>query len=77
MFGTIFAAVLSAFSAALSAFKTAVDYFKTQQNIETGKKIQQAEDIIANEKVQNEQNQILINDRPTSEVIEKLEKGTF
>jgi hypothetical protein len=77
MFGTIFTAVLSAFSAALKALKAAVDYFKTKQDIETGKKIQQAEDIIANEKIENEQNQILVNDRPTSEVIEKLEKGTF
>ncbi len=65
------------FTAALKVIYAAVDFFKTKQNVETGKQLQNAETIVENQKVEREQTEVLIQDRPPSEVIKKLENGTF
>jgi hypothetical protein len=69
--------LISALAAALKMFGAAVDYFKTKETFESGKKVQEAEIIIANEKIQREQTEILLQDRPKSEVVKKTEDGTF
>lgn len=69
--------IASAFTAVLKVIYAAVDFFRTKQNVETGKKLQNAEIVVENQKVEREQAEVLIQDRPPSEVIKKLENGTF
>lgn len=74
---SVITAIISALAAALKIFYAAVDYFKTKETFDNGKKIKEAEIIIDNEKIQREQTELLLQDRPKSEVVKKMEDGTF
>jgi hypothetical protein len=77
MLNSVFGSVVSAIAYLFKIVSNFTDYFKTKREVDSGKILQQAENIINNEKIQEEQTKILVQDRPKSEVLEKLEKGTF
>jgi Na+/H+ antiporter NhaB len=77
MFSSIIATISSVATAIYGVVVSVVTFFNKKTDIETGKKIQKAEDIIENQKISEEQNQILVQDRTKEEIIEKLKKGTF
>ena len=55
----------------------AFDYFTRKQAIEEGKTIEKAELAVKDQEIEDEQNKILIEDRPKEDVIKKLEDGEF
>lgn len=77
MFASITGSIVFAVSYFFKFLSGITEYFRTKSAVDSGKVQQQADNIIANQKIQDEQNQILIQDRPKTEVIDKLEKGTF
>lgn len=54
-----------------------LSYKSKKDDIETGKQIQQATDLIANKDIERQQSQILVNDTSKQDVVDKMKKGTF
>lgn len=71
---------MAMFGLVLTLLSSIVSWFlgkMRNQDIERGKQLQQAADIIANKEIEQQQNQILINEVTKEQVVEKMKKGTF